>query len=103
MRISDWSSDVCSSDLVPLALPGDALDPARPGVDRRRRPGTRSADHRRADRGLVVAGGGAGSPLEGAGSAVRVDLVGFGPQLLGLAQVISGVPSLLLGLSALLL
>src|SRR3546814_1222347 len=30
MRISDWSSDVCSSDLVSTAL-GDWLDPAQAG------------------------------------------------------------------------
>src|SRR3546814_5649858 len=28
MRISDWSSDVCSSDLKRLVLPGPGLDPA---------------------------------------------------------------------------
>src|SRR3546814_7303300 len=27
LRISDWSSDVCSSDLAPEALPPDADDP----------------------------------------------------------------------------
>src|SRR3546814_13692979 len=33
MRISDWSSDVCSSDLVDVDL-----DPLRGGVDRARQP-----------------------------------------------------------------
>src|SRR3546814_7922707 len=37
MRISDWSSDVCSSDLTPLAL-GVAGRNRRPGAQPGRRP-----------------------------------------------------------------
>src|SRR3546814_7858042 len=38
MRISDWSSDVCSSDLIGIALVGkDRVRPGRARVDRKAR------------------------------------------------------------------
>src|SRR3546814_14500376 len=79
MRISDWSSDVCSSDLHPrrrhvLGPPGDG-DPARQGalLLRRLLPGTRTG--RRAPaadaRGTPARGprAGAGNPAREAGHA----------------------------------
>src|SRR3546814_6687992 len=56
MRISYWSSDVCSSDLVRLSPRQRRLHPYAAQADRPRRPGTLSA--RRADaarRRLIVA------------------------------------------------
>src|SRR3546814_9936987 len=46
MRISDWSSDVCSSDLLPAeALGGDAgADAFARSIDRRCRAGRTDAD-----------------------------------------------------------
>src|SRR3546814_2440193 len=34
MRISDWSSDVCSSDLKDEEDPGDQIGQSHPGIDR---------------------------------------------------------------------
>src|SRR3546814_2460641 len=47
MRISDWSSDVCSSDLAPRS---DARASRAPHGDRRRRRGGRARGDGRADR-----------------------------------------------------
>src|SRR3546814_15359403 len=44
MRISDWSSDVCSSDLVQRPGPRDGVQPDRP---REARPPVREDPHRR--------------------------------------------------------
>src|SRR3546814_4482433 len=73
MRISDWSSDVCSSDLLPLRLPprrrrraqpardvrarrtgADAAQDSRRERDRRRRRRTRRADLRPCEERLLV-------------------------------------------------
>src|SRR3546814_17165338 len=84
MRISDWSSDVCSSDLVVdgVGLRRQPRDDGRgrsaqasgfghrdgPHPRRHRRAGLRAGlDHRRGDRQSVV---------EGTSVSVRVDLVG---------------------------
>src|SRR3546814_3175349 len=76
MRISDWSSDVCSSDLFELRLFGNmrvdgaisahpsASEPGRESVGERVR---RRLAHRAADRKSVV---------EGKSVSVRVDLGG---------------------------
>src|SRR3546814_3916255 len=58
MRISDWSSDVCSSDLRRRAAPPDAAlhvtaTPPRPDLTRGRRDDPRPRDyHRSRDRGI---------------------------------------------------
>src|SRR3546814_17992242 len=44
MRISDWSSDVCSSDLFRSAATGGSDDPAQPGTLRGRRGYVRPAN-----------------------------------------------------------
>src|SRR3546814_4721802 len=59
MRISDWSSDVCSSDLPPGCRERRGRDPPddvprielRSPADRRARGGDRAQDHQGSDRG----------------------------------------------------
>src|SRR3546814_13227750 len=53
MRISDWSSDVCSSDLVPLPVPGRIFDGF---FALRRWQAGRARDRRSPDRKNVVKG-----------------------------------------------
>src|SRR3546814_3568919 len=65
MRISDWSSDVCSSDLKPIAE--EHLMPGRVAVRRRRRPRARQRRIGSADWKCVVSG---------KSVSVRVDLGG---------------------------
>src|SRR3546814_13080235 len=87
MRISDWSSDVCSSDLVEvLHIGGDAVE--QPVEAARPMPGTgRGADLRQpaftpgalAEQGVALEGEARGdrkSVVEGKSVSVRVDLGG---------------------------
>src|SRR3546814_15634399 len=75
MRISDWSSDVCSSDLEPAVLVGDPGDRARRarlpdrgghGLDVRHRPERRGSH---GHRGWSAAGRGAVGRSAGPGRA----------------------------------
>src|SRR3546814_19792765 len=68
MRISDWSSDVCSSDLVVDGLQHRAIDLARIGVEDRQLAGETSVElgHRRSRRlGDIGQGDAAPSPPGG--------------------------------------
>src|SRR3546814_20087798 len=84
MRISDWSSDVCSSDLVvpPATIPPDGHDEDL-GSRRARsdRPRWSAAGGARRTAGRTADGGGAvhvdrKSVVEGTSVSVRVDLGG---------------------------
>src|SRR3546814_18556841 len=79
MRISDWSSDVCSSDLAGPGLEGFEADAGRPGG--LHLPGGgggpgRIADERCADGDRAGAGEERKSVVEGKSVSVRVDLGG---------------------------
>src|SRR3546814_12167345 len=92
MRISDWSSDVCSSDLAPAGFVGDghgsAPDPRRIAAQGWRRSGglhlavaqpghrMRKALHQRFVVGGDDHGGDRKSVVEGKSVSVRVDLGG---------------------------
>src|SRR3546814_12462816 len=87
MRISDWSSDVCSSDLVPVGshrpappVPRDAgpdrrRDPC-PHLPRRNRRRTRSRGSGRGRRVAYRCGGDRKSVVSGKSVSVSVDLGG---------------------------
>src|SRR3546814_2519772 len=79
MRISDWSSDVCSSDLSWRPLTGRIFDLEAPLlVRRRRRKGMKSPEEPKAE-GPVARGGrdGYAPPLQ-LGKAIDGQLFGFG-------------------------
>src|SRR3546814_14296511 len=70
MRISDWSSDVCSSDLVPVsrgAEDGFAVD----GVGGAREAATADSGGAFARGGDAAAGGNGGAGVVDGGAAVR--------------------------------
>src|SRR3546814_18659132 len=82
MRISDWSSDVCSSDLEVALGDHGAADAA---VDRRMDPGELQVEPGRRDRGLGSADAGVAlrtggpdrkSAVQGKSVYVRVDIGG---------------------------
>src|SRR3546814_1874192 len=56
MRISDWSSDVCSSDLLPDHREHRAIEPGGRVVQVRQAPGQISMDAGVHDHGQLVAG-----------------------------------------------
>src|SRR3546814_11209608 len=83
MRISDWSSDVCSSDLVGVLAGGLALlslAGGRRGLGRLQRVGRRDVErlgrHRRRGtaRIAILAGPGTGRSLAGAGAGLAACL-----------------------------
>src|SRR3546814_9686562 len=78
MRISDWSSDVCSSDLVWLATPPQFSSSGRAWPDRLSRglPGDRAQDRAAPEGAAPAHGGDRKSVVSGKSVSVRVDLGG---------------------------
>src|SRR3546814_19207535 len=92
MRISDWSSDLCSSDLFAGAAPGRRLSPLRPCIGRsslQHHPSAGARLRRTAIAAALALGFGAGlvepvearaadrkSVVEGKGVSVSVDIGG---------------------------
>src|SRR3546814_12215521 len=76
MRISDWSSDVCSSDLFRSAATGGSDDPAQPGTLRGRRGYVRPANSSGRDVPDTILSRDRKSVVSGKSVTVRVDLGG---------------------------
>src|SRR3546814_3919552 len=71
MRISDWSSDVCSSDLVARASQGAYAQPGQVRLGYAARAEGRSGGRRRLLRPSLALLGQAGTPASGHGQSLR--------------------------------
>src|SRR3546814_5045986 len=82
MRISGWSSDVCSSDLAMVGDDGGAAHPLRPQAEAKALPGSPPKDRARDDEEQAAQPGDAGHPFAAVAReemVVEIEYPQFGP------------------------